>query len=160
MKRLGCALVLLSLVACSKKNKPVDTVVMIKDDDPAMNAAMQKAKDTVLQEFVPALQTPQAGRSGYAIKYPVKDGDQVEHMWMNGVKYDGQKFTGQINNEPNLVKNVKLGQTLTIAPEEISDWMYIDKGRLKGGFTIRVMRDKMSAKERADFDNNVPFKLD
>jgi hypothetical protein len=70
MKRLGCALVLLSLVACSKKNKPVDTVVMIKDDDPAMNAAMQKAKDTVLQEFVPALQAPQAGRSGYAIKYP------------------------------------------------------------------------------------------
>jgi uncharacterized protein YegJ (DUF2314 family) len=38
--------------------------------------------------------------------------------------------------------------------------MYIDKGRLKGGFTIRVMRDKMSAKERADFDKNVPFKLD
>jgi uncharacterized protein YegJ (DUF2314 family) len=160
MKYLACALVLLTICGCGKGKKPVDKVVMVKNDDAEMNAAIQKAKETVLPEFVPALQTRKAGQTGFAVKYPVKDGEQLEHMWISGVTYDGQKFTGRVDNDPNLVKNVKLGQSLSVSPEEISDWMYVDKGKLVGGFTLRAMRDKMSAQERATFDKQIPFKIE
>jgi hypothetical protein len=37
--------------------------------------------------------------------------------------------------------------------------MYIDKGVLVGGYTIRVLRDTMSPTDRADFDKSVPFEV-
>lgn len=146
-------------LGCGKK-PPEDKVINVADNDPAMNAAIQKAKDTVLQQFVPALQAPKAGQVGFAIKYPVGDGKTFEHFWISRVTFDGKKFTGKLDNIPKLVKTVKLGQTMNIAPDEISDWMYLDNGRLVGGFSIRVLRDSLKGKEREDFDKETPFKFD
>jgi hypothetical protein len=42
-------------------------------------------------------------------------------------------------------------------PEEISDWMYVDNGRLVGGTTVRVLRNSASEEEGAEFDQSVPF---
>lgn len=39
--------------------------------------------------------------------------------------------------------------------EELSDWIIIDDGRLIGGYTIRVFRDKMSPEDRAKLDANM-----
>jgi len=47
---------------------------------------------------------------------------------------------------------VKIGDTIEIRPNEISDWMYIDNGTLRGGSTIRVLRNRMSVEERTAFD--------
>jgi uncharacterized protein YegJ (DUF2314 family) len=160
MKRFAALLVLLLVVGCGRGKKPVDTVVMFNDNDADMNAAIQKAKDTVLDEFVPALQNVKPEQTGHAIKYPVSDGKQGEHMWLRPVSFDGKNFSGRIANIPQLVKNVRMGQKVTVAPAQISDWMYVDNGRLVGGFTIRVMRDKMSAQEREEKDKELPFKID
>jgi len=35
--------------------------------------------------------------------------------------------------------------------------MYLSDGVLKGGYTIRVLRNQLSAKEKKDFDENVGF---
>lgn len=137
-----------------------DETINFADDDPVMNAAIQKAKNTVRAQFIPALQKPKPGQTGFAIKYPVKDGKQFEHFWISGVSYDGNRFTGQLDNDPQLVKNVKLGQRMVVRPEEISDWMYADQGRLMGGYTIRVIRDQLKGKERQEFDQAFPFKID
>ena len=74
--------------------------------------------------------------------------------------YDGKAFQGTIDNDPELVKNVKLGQRMTVRPRDVSDWMYLNNRKLVGGLTILVLRDKMSPAERAEFDKNVPFKID
>ena len=37
--------------------------------------------------------------------------------------------------------------------------MYVDHGVLVGGYTIRVLRDRLSGVERAEFDRNLPFKI-
>ena len=81
-------------------------------------------------------------------------------MWLTPVTYDGQNFHGTINNIPELVKSVEIGQAVTVAPSEISDWMYIDNGKLVGGETMRALRNAATPAERAEFDKSVPFVIE
>jgi uncharacterized protein YegJ (DUF2314 family) len=160
VKRLiGSVLLALALTAGCSRQAPVDRVTYVPDDDPKMAAAIEKARQT-LPTFFAALNAPKATQKGFAVKVPFKDGDQEEHMWLSPVRYDGKKFHGTINNEPETVKTVKMGDAVSIEPAEISDWMFIDQGKLVGGHTIRALRDHMNAQERADFEKNFPFKLD
>lgn len=149
------ALVALALAGCGKKH-PADKVTYVADDDPRMNAAMDKARSTV-RTFTAALQSPKAGQSAFSIKMEFTDGGNTEHMWLTPVTYDGTKFTGTVNNEPEKVKSVKMGQEVTVASDKISDWMYIENRKLVGGETLRVLRDALTPAERADFDKSVPF---
>jgi uncharacterized protein YegJ (DUF2314 family) len=124
-----------------------------------MNAAMDKARSTVPM-FTAALQSPKAGRSAFAIKMGFTDGADTEHIWLTAVSYDGSRFTGTVSNEPEKVRSVKMGQKVTVAPDKISDWMYIENRKLVGGETLRVLREQMAPAERADFDKSVPFTID
>jgi uncharacterized protein YegJ (DUF2314 family) len=161
----------LLLLGCGKKDAassqpvadsnhgPIDKVISVKDDDAKMNQAIAKARATV-QQFVPALQKPKRGQSSFSVKMMFTEGRQHEHMWLDEVTYDGTQFHGVVANDPNLVKNVKIGQKASVEPAKISDWMYTDKGKLVGGYTVRVLRDGLSPDERAQFDMSVPFKID
>ena len=148
----------LAATGCGRKN-PADKVFHVADDDPRMNAAMEKARSTV-NTFITALKSPKPGQSEFGVKMAFTDGKQVEHMWLSPVTYDGKVFHGTVNNDPEMVKNVKLGQKVSVEPSKISDWMYVQNGKLVGGYTIRVLRDAMPAAQRAEFDKSVPFKID
>lgn len=150
--------VALLLVGCGKKH-PAVKVTYVADDDPRMNAAMNKARSTV-KVFIAALKSPRAGQSGFSIKMEFTDGGKKEYMWLAPVTFDGTKFTGTLNNEPEVVKSVKMGQKATATPDKISDWMYIENGKLVGGETLRALRAAMPPDERAAFDKSVPFTVD
>jgi uncharacterized protein YegJ (DUF2314 family) len=150
------AIIALTLAGC---NKHRDKVTIVPDDDPRMNAAIDKARANV-QNFIASLKSPKRGQSGFAIKVPFSDGANTEHFWLTPVTFDGASFTGTVDNEPELVNNVKMGQTVTVTPDKISDWMYVENHKLVGGETLRVLRDAMPADERADFDKSVPFTID
>jgi uncharacterized protein YegJ (DUF2314 family) len=81
-------------------------------------------------------------------------------MWINSLRFDGKVFHGRLNNNPYEVKAVKLGDIVTVDPKDVSDWMYIDKGKLIGGYTIRVVTDKLSPAERKAFEKEGGYKLD
>lgn len=149
------SVVTLALAGCGQKH-PADKVTYVADDDPRMNAAMEKARATV-KSFITALRSPKAGQSAFSIKMSFTDGGNTEHMWLTPVTFDGTKFTGTVNNEPEKVKSVKMGQKVTVAPDKISDWMYIENRKLVGGETLRVLRAALTPAERADFDKSVPF---
>jgi len=65
-----------------------------------------------------------------------------------------------INNKPDKVTTIKMGERASVEPSEISDWMYIENRKLVGGFTLRVLRDGMPAGERAEFDKSLPFVIE
>jgi uncharacterized protein YegJ (DUF2314 family) len=157
-RALGLVAVIALCLACNKRHA-ADKVTYVADDDPRMNAAIAKARATV-NTFIVALKSPKAGQTQFSIKMPVTEGKHTEHMWLFPVDYDGKKFHGPINNDPDLVKNVKIGQEMTVDPTQISDWMYVEKGKLVGGYTLRVLRDAMPPLERAEFDRSVPFTVD
>lgn len=151
-------MLLLMLTGCGQRY-PADRVTTVDSEDPAMNAAMDKARATV-PTFIAALENPKPGQSGFTIKKPFKDGEKFEHMWIDRVGYDGTKFRGSVANEPESVTNVIMGRRVTVAPDEISDWMFIDNGKLAGGYTLRVLRETLSPSEKAKFDKSLPFTID
>lgn len=152
------ALLAFGAVGCSEKHR-ADRVIGVADDDPRMNAAIDKARSTV-NTFITALRSPKAGQSAFSVKMAFADGAETEHMWLMPVSYDGQNFQGTVNNEPQMVKTVSMGQVVTIAPARISDWMYVENRKLVGGWTLRVLRDALPSDERADFDKSLPFKIE
>jgi uncharacterized protein YegJ (DUF2314 family) len=152
-------LMVLVLMAGSGKKASADKVTYVDSNDPKMNAAIEKARASV-NTFTQALKSPKPGQSAFSVKMPFTDGKHTEHMWLTSVTFDGQKFHGTVNNDPEMVSNVKIGAKVSIESSKISDWMFVENGKLVGGYTLRVLRDSLSASERADFDKSVPFTID
>jgi uncharacterized protein YegJ (DUF2314 family) len=134
-------------------------VTHVEDDDPKMLAAIDQARATA-DDFIRALNAPRTSQSDFSVKLPIKDGEEVEHMWITPVRHLNGRFVGAINNEPVSVRTVKMGDEVQVAKDEISDCMYIDDGKLVGGFTLRVLRDNLPENERQEFDRTVPFTVD
>jgi len=140
-----------------RKGEP--PVLFIEGEDPKMVAAIKKARADVKQ-FTDALAKPKTTHTSFAVKVMIVDGKFTEHMWLTDVRYKDGKFSGVLNNEPNDVKTVKIGDKLSASEKEISDWMYVDGRKLVGGYTIRLLRDGMTAEQRTQFDQSIPFVID
>ncbi len=134
-------------------------VYRVPDEDKEMEKAVQKARASV-DMFIAALKSRKPTQSDFSIKKPFKYGDQFEHIWLSNASFDGTQFHGRVDNDPVDVKSVKLGDVATAAKGEISDWFYVDNGKLVGGYTLRALRDKMSPEEKKDFDAHLDFKIE
>lgn len=128
-------------------------------DDPKLQAALTKARSTV-ETIISALKAPKPTQASFQVKKAFEDAGMTEHIWLSDVTIDGDQFSGTIGNDPQHVKNVKFGQKATVAKSEISDWMFIDDGKLVGGYSILAMRESMTPAERSSFDKSLPFKID
>jgi uncharacterized protein YegJ (DUF2314 family) len=86
--------------------------------------------------------------------------DQVEHIWLFQVRYDGEVFHAIVGSKPAKVKNVALKQEVKVRPSEITDWILDEDGEVSGGYTIRLMRCRMSDEDQKKFDEQSGFKFD
>jgi uncharacterized protein YegJ (DUF2314 family) len=143
-------LTFLTVPGCSRHAKG-DRTLDVSADDPAMNAAIAKAKATSA-DFVRALHERKPGTTEFFVKkpYPTPGGGS-EHMWIEVSDEKDGVLTGTIANDAEETREVKNGQKVTLNLSEISDWKYQDGKKLIGGYTIRYFIDKMSPKERAEF---------
>jgi len=156
-----CSATLMACQSPSVKEKiENDEVVGFRSDDEAMNAAIAKAKKS-FDLFVQAFQKPQKGYEGFALKLAYNTPDNsLEHIWIGNLNYANDQFTGVVHNSPVSTKEVALGDTVVIDKQKISDWMYLDKGVLRGGYTIRAMRDQMSDPEKEEFNKTIDFTIE
>lgn len=127
--------------------------VQIKEANKAMDRAVETAQKTV-KKFIAVLRSPKASQSRFAVKKPFVEGDKVEHIWLNEVSFDGSLFHGKVDNEPVDIKGVRPGQEVTVSPNDISDWMYVQDERLVGGYTISAMCQNMSPAEKKQFEKD------
>lgn len=65
---------------------------------------------------------------------------------MNVERKDGKIF-GTINNDPEIVHNVKIGDRILTPEDDISDWLYMQNGKMVGNYTLRVLFKQMSVSE-------------
>src|SRR5438128_7014952 len=154
--RLLVPFLLLAGFACS--SKPPDLMV-VAEDDKDMNAAMEKARKSV-DKFIKAFQKQRKGQSDFGVKMAIRDGKKVEHFWVEITRFDGNQFEGTISNEPTMVTTVQSGDLVKVEKNRIEDWMYVEKGKLVGGYTVRVLRDRLSSGERKALDDSLPYKID
>jgi uncharacterized protein YegJ (DUF2314 family) len=129
----------------------------VSDDDKQMDRAVESAQRT-LGFFMAALKAKKDGDTVFEIEKAFTDSDKVEHLWIKRVSYDGKNFHGQIDNQPNEVKNVHDGERVTVAPAEVTDWMFLKDGKLIGGYSTRVLYSRLSPEDKAEFDKHAGFK--
>jgi len=141
----------------------LSTVFYFEGDDPEMLEAYEKARATFrylwreltweYRRIIPAL-----GMSGVkAVFYDEKPRGNakpaVEQMWFTDLFFDGNLITGRLLNKPNKVRSVKAGDQVSRSLNEITDWMFSYGDEPFGGFTVNLMRSKMSPEERQSHDN-------
>src|SRR5262249_46754197 len=115
-----------------------DRVVMVAPDDPDMTAAFRSARER-LSDFLQLARAPRKGMTNFALKVEIKDGGRSEYFWVTPFAESEKGFTGTINNTPEIVHTVTLGQRITFSRDDIYDWMYRDHGWMKGNFTACAM---------------------
>jgi len=139
---IGVLLVLLP--ACSKRDKTIN----VEKDNAEMNAAIAKARST-LPHFWQIFGQRERGESQFSLKVRITDNKGTEHFWATDVERRDGKIWGTINNDPNIVASVKLGDRIAIPEADISDWLYMRDGKMVGNETLKPLFKKMSAAEVA-----------
>ena len=132
-----------------REGKP--DIELVFSDDAEMNAAIATARKT-LPRFDAALNSGNPDQYGFALKVRFGAADAGEHIWLSDIVIDSNQYYGVVNNDPEYITEVAMGDTVRIDKTAISDWMFLEKGVLRGGSTIRYVRDHMTPAERATFD--------
>lgn len=142
------------------KKAESSTVTFHKKDDPEMKKAAKQAQKTFkffwkevtldFNRIVPAL-------SLACIKLPFSDDpsnskSNVEHMWVEQIYFDGEKIHCVLINSPNWLKSVKAGDTVECKIGDIDDWMCVLGGKVYGGYSVQVIRSRMSETDRKSYD--------
>lgn len=152
----------LALLSCQKKDKIVKRdnepdVHILPGEDNDMNIAIEKAQNSLYQ-FKQAIESRNPDYYNFALKERFAAADSsYEHIWMSEVQYSDHKFYGIVDGDPISTTEVKLGDTIEINPQNITDWMYIDKNIVKGAYTTRVLRKRISKEEREQMDKESGF---
>lgn len=128
-----------------------DQVALMPDDDPFMATAMRHARNT-LDEFFEVYKNKSGKQTSFAVKVGITDGSRTEYFWIDDFYEEGKgKYKGVINNEPRMVRNVKLGQFYAFGKNEIVDWVYMEEGKMKGNFTACALLRREPKQQREQF---------
>ena len=134
-------------------------VAVVDAEDAEMNAAILQAQQTT-KSFLQILVAPMPNQTDFSVKrpYPAKGSSDKEHIWISHLSFDGNLLHGTIENDPVGIEHLQLGDPVSFPPAELSDWMYLEDGKIVGGYTTRVSYNHMTAAEKADFDRRLHFK--
>lgn len=148
---LLCLFACLALSACESNDAdtaPGDAVTYATDADSAMNGAIEQARRT-MSEFETVLKNPDSTQKNFAVKVALPHSAGVEHIWLAKPEMETDSVVGTVETMPMYVKTVTAGQRVRIDRDVISDWMYMENGKLRGGYTMRIALDELPEKERA-----------
>lgn len=142
-------LFLLSLtifLSCTTRNKnPDDPTVEAEANDPELEQAKKDAHGK-LDYFINAFLSDSSANTthAYSIKADFIENDQHEHMWIELTKIEGDKFKGVLGNEPEVITQFKIGDSINISKEQIEDWIIFDNGteEFEGGYSVKVFQKR------------------
>jgi uncharacterized protein YegJ (DUF2314 family) len=136
---------------------PSESTVPFSSEDPGMEAAIIAAKQS-LGIFLKAFARPTKNQRGFLIKFAYIAGGQNEHIWLADLKLTGKPLRGVVANEP-ISPGIKFMQPVDFEPAQITDWMFIEDGYLVGGYTTRLIRERMTPDARRTLDASAPYKF-
>src|SRR5262245_4785605 len=133
-----------------------EQVFMFNANDPEMQSAHLEAQSSFRyfwrelswerRRIVPGLDMTM-------VKLPFTDGPRTdgnpeyEHMWIGDIDFDGDVLSGTLLNSPNWLSSVRKDNHVSVPFSHLTDWMMTVNGRAYGGFTVNLMRSRMSRRE-------------
>ena len=137
-------LTIVLLIGCGTKK--ADPIISVADTDPLMAAAFKEAKDKI-DVFDKSI-----GQVQYcAIKVGLQFPGDIEYCWIGKIRKNGEKYVGNLDNEPVHDVGYKLGDEVVIDKKQIADWIVKEKGKpVQGNFTLKALFPKMDKQEVAE----------
>jgi uncharacterized protein YegJ (DUF2314 family) len=121
-------------------------VIQIRDDDPRMIAAVQKARDQ-WPVFIAAFE--QDAGENFGVKAPITVGDNTEFIWLSVGAVENGVIYGKLANEPIDLGRLKLGSQVKTTVQELNDWAFVDSsGKPQGLFTVKVLKEAENQRQR------------
>jgi uncharacterized protein YegJ (DUF2314 family) len=113
-----------------------------------------------MNSFIEKIETPHPDRTLVAVKVRFVPADGLsQDMWVDEISYEAGSFHGTMGDDiPSL--RLTVGDKITIAPEDIVDWMIVEDGKLIGGYTIRLAFQRMSPAEKERFLETVNYTIE
>ena len=136
-----------------RKQRPDEpTIYNVESANLSMNQAIEKARLT-LKEFDTALLSNNPNFKSFALKVRFGTHKGGEHIWVSEVSIKDDAYYGVVDNLPESTNEVTVDELIKIDKQGISDWMYLNNAKVRGGYTIRLLRQRMDPAERTTFDN-------
>jgi uncharacterized protein YegJ (DUF2314 family) len=139
MKKIIILIILLTSVFAIAQSK--DKLILVDKDDPVMELAFAKAKQT-LDKFISRATEKRSENEIYGAYVKVVEGETVEYLWVSDFqKYDDTYFMGVLITKPALISQFEEGATIGILKKDIYDWQIYNKETeaLEGAFTFKVL---------------------
>ncbi len=115
-------------------------VIGVADDDPKMVKAVAEARKR-WPEFAAAFRARVDSETPFAVKAAFREGDLVEFMWISVTRIDDEAIHGILENMPNELTGVKVGQEVVVPLSDLNDGLYARDGETVGGFTLKVIQE-------------------
>jgi uncharacterized protein YegJ (DUF2314 family) len=160
--------IVVDLAACGAGGEPSitakaesDKVAMASVDDAAMLQAFARAQATLDGFLVrvaakdPLVQEP-------LVKIKVQDGEAAEYFWIGSLGQESGGLNGTVKNAPEVVHNIKNGQTISFPRSQIFDWTYTDaqSGKMIGNYTACALLTHEKASDAAEFRRTYHLECD
>ncbi len=126
--------------------EPAPHVLQVDDRNPKLMRAVLQARRKFPQ-FVNAFErcmreeVPPGSLQDFSIKSPITVGQNTEFIWCNVTAIENGVVYGKLCNEPVSLKGLSAGSLVRVRVSELNDWLYIDNGEIKGGFTIKILKN-------------------
>ncbi|MBB4602755.1 uncharacterized protein YegJ (DUF2314 family) [Hymenobacter luteus] len=156
--------ILLALVSCTistdKVERPGEPAIYnVTAEDTEMNHAIRQGKAT-LPQFLATISKADSTISNPAVKVHYDDGERKEFLWIGDPILEEGQWYGTVDNTPEYTKQVVAGQKVRIDTAIVVDWNYTQNNHLVGGYTVKLLRNRMTPEERAEFDQSTDLIFD
>ncbi len=130
--------------------------VAVPSDDEPIRAAARQARESP-DSFIERLSAPGPGQSDFSVKVPIRDGEGTHYLWLQEISFDGAHFRGALGPDAAGIKGHAPGERVEVDRSKVEDWMYVEAGKLVGGFSLRAIRDQLAGEARKQFERSMWF---
>jgi uncharacterized protein YegJ (DUF2314 family) len=122
-------------------------MINLPEDHPEMAKAIADAK-AGLPEFLRLLGSPQPDMDQFSVKvrFPVEGGH--EHIWVSDLELRDSTLVGKLGNDPRDIPELKLGSSVVVKQDDITDWSYVHAGVHRGHYTTKLLLQHMPKRIR------------
>lgn len=128
--------------------------------DEELAEAVQQARDTLYlwrQEFL----APRQAYSMASLKVRFRNEAGVEDIWTEPMFVLDDVYTVRMVEGVTLEKGVHPGRLMDVKPEDIVDWMLLEKdGTVVGGYTLRLEYERMTPEQQKRYLEITGYKFE
>jgi uncharacterized protein YegJ (DUF2314 family) len=156
---LSVLLCVVLLFSCQKSSEltvsggPAKVTAVRAEQMGEIERIAEDAQDT-LPGFFRHLNRKGVGEEHFCVKYPFPadegSGFAREQVWLTGIHFKDGAYYGILANTPQYASGMKKGDTLIFEIDGITDWMYIQGGKIIGGGSIKYFLEQIPEYQRND----------